>query len=769
MKKLYIAFMFFLVNLSIIAQPVSRQRVILEIGTGTWCYYCPGAAMGADDLVENGCLVGVIEYHQSSGGSTDPYENAASIARNGYYSIPGFPTAHFDGVLEYVGGSNTQSMYSNYLPLYQQRIAIPSDFTIDIYGEHTGLNYNVQLVVNKTNGSWGNLTVQLALTESEIVYSWQGQTHLNFVERLMSPSHLGTVVDFSSTNEATIDLSFTMDASWVSGNCELIAFIQNETTKEILQGQMIPLPDLQPMQATAAFTCDDIMPCISTSVQYEDQSMGDVISWNWAFEGGNPASSTQQNPLVTYNTQGQYDVQLIVYDGEVYDTLMNPEYILVITPPLQPQTPSGATSVCQDYGTVQYSTPEVQFATTYLWSVEPAAAGTISGPDPVATFNLNPSYLGNYTIKVRADNNCGNGVWSQGLNCTAYMTPADYTLSDGAGYCEGTEGLEVTLDGSQTGVNYELFVDGVSTGQVLPGTGSALSFGNQTEQGIYSCIAFTDHCNKQQIGNCYIWVIYPPEEAAAPTGSTQECSTNTGTAYTTTGADGASSYNWTITPVEAGTVSGNDETVTIDWNDTFDGIAYISVAGVNSCFTGSYSDNLAVTVNASPVPVVSGDIDVCDWEAGHLYTTPSVEGNTYSWETYNGHITDGAGTNEVTVTWHDAGTGWIKVTETNGTCSVTTIQYTVNIADCVGIGESSDGSFSIYPNPVKDELMIQFAGQSRNSRMIVVNQLGQVICDRMTGGDQQVIINTSDYSIGVYAIRIFGENGVVEKKFIKVD
>jgi hypothetical protein len=53
--------------------------------------------------------------------------------------------------------------------------------------------------------------------------------------------------------------------------------------------------------------------------------------------------------------------------------------------------------------------------------------------------------------------------------------------------------------------------------------------------------------------------------------------------------------------------------------------------------------------------------------------------------------------------------------------------------------------------------------------MIIVNQLGQVICDQMTGGSQQVIMNTSGYASGVYALRVYTENGFVEKKFIKVD
>jgi PKD repeat protein len=764
MKKLYILTLFCLVTLGLIAQPVARQKVIVEIATGAWCTYCPGAAMGADDLVANGCQVGNIEYHNG-----DPYANTASDARNSYYSVSGYPTAHFDGVLEYVGGSHTESMYPNYLPLYEQRMDVSSDFTIDIFGENTGSVYDIMLVITKVNGTWGDLTVQLALTESEIVYSWQGQDHLNFVERLMAPDHLGTTVDFTDTDVISVPLQFTMNTDWVVENCEIVAFVQNEATKEILQGNMVAVPDLEPMVATAGFGCSDNTPCITTAVEFEDQSGGEIISWNWTFEAGNPSTSTAQNPVVTYNTQGQYDVSLIVYDGEVYDTLINPEYILVITPPVQPNIPNGPASVCQDYTGIQYSIPTVQWATTYVWDVEPDAAGTISGPDPVATFTLNPGYLGNYTIKARADNNCGNGTWSQGLNCTAYVTPLQYTLSEGAGYCEGGEGIQVTLDGSQEGVNYELYLDEEPTGQIVAGTGSALDFGFETEEGIYTCLAFTDHCDNNMVGNAYIFAIHTPAEPAKPSGPTVQCNSNENVTYTTTQTTGATSYAWSLSPSNAGTITGNTITASVTWNPEYSGAAQVSVAGVNSCFTGPASDNLSVTVNATPQPAVSGDQAVCDWEAGFIYTTPATEGNTYNWELNNGHITAGAGTNEVTVTWHDAGMGWIRVTETNGNCSEITSNLEIVIEDCVGIGEGDNGSFSIYPNPVKDELMVKFAGKTADNRLVIVNQLGQVILDQMTGGDQQVTINTSEYAKGVYALRVYGDNGVTEKKFIKVD
>ena len=102
-------------------QAIQRNMVVQEIGTGTWCQYCPGAAMGADDLIANGCAVAVIEYHNG-----DAFTNGASNARISYYNITGFPTAFFDGTLNFVGGSNTQSMYPQYLPLYNQRHAVLS-------------------------------------------------------------------------------------------------------------------------------------------------------------------------------------------------------------------------------------------------------------------------------------------------------------------------------------------------------------------------------------------------------------------------------------------------------------------------------------------------------------------------------------------------------------------------------------------------------------------------------------------------------------------
>ena len=69
-----------------------------------------------------------------------------------------------------------------------------------------------------------------------------------------------------------------------------------------------------------------------SSVNYEDLSTGNIISWNWTFQGGTPATSTLQNPQgIVYPNPTIYDVCLSVNNGVFYDTLCKDDYIVVTT------------------------------------------------------------------------------------------------------------------------------------------------------------------------------------------------------------------------------------------------------------------------------------------------------------------------------------------------------------------------------------------------------------------------------------------------------
>ena len=241
------SFGFLVCIMSLVGAQVERDMVILEIATGTWCYYCPGSSMGADDLIANGHNVAVIEYHQYLG--FESYANIYSDARFNYYEMSGCPTAVFDGIILLAAGDPSYSLYEDYLPRYNVRNAVPSSFNIDLSGEEIGLDYAVSVTANKVAPtSSTNIVLHLVLTESQIAEEWQGQTELNFVERLMIPDQYGTALDFSTGDAQTVNLGFTLDPGWASSNCELVAFIQDNDSKEILQGTKVNLTEMEALE-----------------------------------------------------------------------------------------------------------------------------------------------------------------------------------------------------------------------------------------------------------------------------------------------------------------------------------------------------------------------------------------------------------------------------------------------------------------------------------------------------------------------------------------
>lgn len=79
----------------------------------------------------------------------------------------------------------------------------------------------------------------------------------------------------------------------------------------------------------AFFTADVTTIGAGGTVNFTDLSVGDIISWEWTFEGGTPATSSEENPSVVYNDAGDFDVTLTVSDGTNTDTYTKEEYIHV--------------------------------------------------------------------------------------------------------------------------------------------------------------------------------------------------------------------------------------------------------------------------------------------------------------------------------------------------------------------------------------------------------------------------------------------------------
>ena len=60
----------------------------------------------------------------------------------------------------------------------------------------------------------------------------------------------------------------------------------------------------------------DAAPSGANSVTFVDKSIGAPISYQWEFQGGVPAVSTEKNPKVSYSSPGKYSVKLKVTDAK---------------------------------------------------------------------------------------------------------------------------------------------------------------------------------------------------------------------------------------------------------------------------------------------------------------------------------------------------------------------------------------------------------------------------------------------------------------------
>lgn len=96
---------------------------------------------------------------------------------------------------------------------------------------------------------------------------------------------------------------------------------------------------------TADFTSNSIAVGLGQSVVFTDLSNNGPTSWSWIFEGGTPSTSVSENPSVTYNTGGNYDVTLIATNAFGSDTVIKKDFITV----------NAAFNFCQ-YATAPYNT-----------------------------------------------------------------------------------------------------------------------------------------------------------------------------------------------------------------------------------------------------------------------------------------------------------------------------------------------------------------------------------------------------------------------------
>jgi hypothetical protein len=224
----------------------SKKYVLFEHFTQASCGPCASQNPAFEATADNNRgAIHHIAYHTSWPG-VDPMYNyvaAENDTRTSYYGVTGVPNMQMLGNT-WSGGPASVSQ------LQIDNAAAPgSPIEIKVDEVTNGQNRDVTITIETTGTApTGNLVLRAAVVEKHIVYGTppgtNGELEFPNVFRKMLPSTAGDAYTAASTgNSVTFNYSYALDPIWDANEIYVIAFVQDETTKEVLNSGSTNDPD----------------------------------------------------------------------------------------------------------------------------------------------------------------------------------------------------------------------------------------------------------------------------------------------------------------------------------------------------------------------------------------------------------------------------------------------------------------------------------------------------------------------------------------------
>jgi PKD repeat protein len=166
---------------------------------------------------------------------------------------------------------------------------------------------------------------------------------------------------------------------------------------------VIGLTNCSKQEPIAGFSVDYSVIQQGQSINFTDQSLHSPTSWEWTFNGGDPASSTSQNPTVTYTDAGKYSVSLVVSNSDGSDMVQKENMITVNLPPPVAAFSADRTSITTG-DSVNFSDQSTNDPTAWIWIFEGGSPGSSSLQNPSVTYYN----AGSYNVYLHVTNLSGD-------------------------------------------------------------------------------------------------------------------------------------------------------------------------------------------------------------------------------------------------------------------------------------------------------------------------------------------------------------------------
>ena len=401
--------------------------------------------------------------------------------------------------------------------------------------------------------------------------------------------------------------SITLSASNTGGS-------DDEVKNNYIVADAIPVAD---------FSADQTTITEGETINFTDLSTNSPDAWLWSFTGGTPNSSSVQNPSISYNTAGTYQVQLTASKNACSDNESKTAYIQVNTSSNFPVADFSAseTEICIN-NNITFTDLSTQSPNIWLWELTPSSGFTFINSTNENSQNPEIEFTqsGTYTVKLTATNNDGTDNEIKNNYITVNITPNQPSVITGAtDICENSTEVYSVTNVEGTTYNWTLPTAWGGTSD----TNSIAVTSNNTG-GIISVTA-ENSCGISSEQTLSVNISPLPEAPIFDEAPLQICE-NSDYTYSViyTGAD---SYNWTL----PNDWTGNSITNSIDIHSGSGGNVSLLVNAENACGTGPNS-SVSVEVKTVPMPVtINGPREVCNGVEA-TYSTLDIEGAIYHWQ-----------------------------------------------------------------------------------------------------------------------------------------
>ncbi len=485
--------------------------------------------------------------------------------------------------------------------------------------------------------------------------------------------------------------------TWMTSGAKQITF---HITEPGLASNVVQI-SLQILQASSGGNMSaPVTACEGDTVRLTLDSVQNASGYFWYFSGANPIGSGAIRELVMADSIVQVWV-MPINGGCEGDTFYH-----TITPKPAPQVSivaNGDTALCPG---------------DKVWLI--ATADTVNilqwvKNDVPLTGQQNDSLLvyqdGIYHVIATDSALCSAA--SNAIAIVEYPAPAGYISGDNQA-CEGD-----TIEMTAVYYNFNTLV-WFENGNILPGVQDTSIF--IFNSGNYAVVAMNNYCTDTSAIMQVTFHNYPPANAG------QDIEICTGDTATLS-ASGGNVFFWNHGATAAAT------SVTPNVTTTY----IVEVYNYQAC---SSVDSVTVLVFQNP-PVPALTVN-----GNEVTSTQQFAG--YQWYLDGTAIQNANAPNYIIQV---SGNYQLEVTDSNGCSSISSAIY----LNWTGISEIESGGINVYPNPVTDELYVEFLPSSKILTFTLCNILGERIYTAASSPfDAQLRFDLSKLSSGIYLLQTEG-------------